>query len=434
MSPTRATSPGTPAAKGPGRMRSESEFPAGRPVRSPQAGMLARVAPRLRTIDDDKERHASSLELFFDLVFAVAVAQLGETLVHDTSAAGSAHFAVLFVPVWWAWVGYAFYADRFDTDDVVLRAAMLTAMLGVIWLAIEIPSTFHSPACAAHFAAAYATVRLVLVGLYLRADYHEPRARPLTRRYIAGFSPGAVLWIISVWTPSPARYVLWAIAIVIELTPPLRSSEAFRHVPFHISHIPERFNAFTIIALGETVVLVATGLSTRHLGTAGAVTAILGFLIAAGLWWLYFVFSDATAPAGGRFAPQIYAYGHLLVFGGITAAGVGTLLAIRAARGPLPPGGRGALCGGAAAFLTAITVMQFATAQRWRDRRVLTRLAAAALLLAEAFTFRGLPALADTACAAALFICAIVAEAALDPAASTPSQVRPRLGNAEPSA
>jgi Bacterial low temperature requirement A protein (LtrA) len=139
------------------------------------------------------------LELFFDLVFAVAVAELGEALLHDISAAGFAHFAVLFVPLWWAWVGYAFYADRFDTDDVVLRAAMLTAMLGVIWLAIEISSAFHSPAGAAYFAAAYATVRLVLVGLYLRADYHEPRARLLTRRYIAGFSLGAVPWIISVW-------------------------------------------------------------------------------------------------------------------------------------------------------------------------------------------------------------------------------------------
>ncbi len=375
------------------------------------------MAPRLRTVEDDTERRASSLELFFDLVFAVAVAQLGESLARDTSAAGFVHFAVLFVPVWWAWVGFAFYADRFDTDDVVLRAAMLSAMLGVIWLATEIPGAFHSSRGTAYFAAAYAAVRLVLIGLYLRADYHVPRARPLTRRYIAGFSLGAVLWIISVWVPSPARYALWAIAIVVELTPPLRSSEAFRLVPFHVSHIPERFNGFTIIALGETVALVATGLSSSHLGPAGAVTAVLGFLIAAGLWWLYFVFSDATAPAGGRFAPQIYAYGHLLVFAGITAAGVGTLLAIRAAGGSFPLGERAALCGGGSAFLVAITVMQFATAQRWRDRRVLTRLAVAALLMTEAFTVQGLPAVAVTACTAALFICAITLEAALDPAA-----------------
>ena len=202
----------------------------------------------------------------------------------------------------------------------------------------------------------------------------------------------------------------------LELTPPLRSSEAFRLVPFHASHIPERFNGFTIIALGETVALVAAGLTSSHLGPAGVATAVLGFLIAAGLWWLYFAFSDATAPAGGRFAAQIYAYGHLLVFAGITAAGAGTLLAIRAAGAPLPPGGRAALCGGACGFLVAITVVQFAAAQRWRDRRVLTRLAIAALLVAEALTVRGLPAVAVTACTTALLICAIVLEAAVGPA------------------
>jgi low temperature requirement protein LtrA len=128
-------------------------------------------------------------------------------------------------------VGYTFYADRFDTDDVVLRLAMLTAMLAVAWLAVEIPGVFESPRGAARFAAAYATVRLVLIGLYLRADHHEPQARPLTRRYIAGFTAGAMLWLASVWVAAPGRYLLWAIGILVELTPPLLSSAAFRRVP-----------------------------------------------------------------------------------------------------------------------------------------------------------------------------------------------------------
>jgi low temperature requirement protein LtrA len=140
----------------------------------------ARRPPRLRTVEDVEGRHASALELFFDLVFVVAVAELGETLSHNTSAVGYLQFAFLFVPVWWAWVGYTFYSDRFDTDDLVLRLAMFAAMLAVVWLAVEIPRVFEDPAGAARFAAAYACVRLVLVGLYLRADYHEPRARPLT--------------------------------------------------------------------------------------------------------------------------------------------------------------------------------------------------------------------------------------------------------------
>jgi low temperature requirement protein LtrA len=114
----------------------------------------SRRPPQLRTIDDSEERHASALELFFDLVFVVAVAELGQTLSRHVSANGFLHFAVLFVPVWWAWVGYTFYADRFDTDDVVFRLSILGAMVLVAWLAVEIPSAFDDSGGGARFAAA----------------------------------------------------------------------------------------------------------------------------------------------------------------------------------------------------------------------------------------------------------------------------------------
>jgi low temperature requirement protein LtrA len=321
-----------------------------------------RRPPHLRTIDDaDEERRASALELFFDLVFVVAVAQLGETLSRHISAAGFLHFAVVFVPVWWAWVGYTVYADRFDTDDIVFRLAMLTAMLAVAWLAIEIPSAFDDAAGGARFAAAYAAVRFGLVGLYLRADHHEPRARPLTGRYIAGFGTGATIWLASAFTTAPARYVLWGIAIAIELTPPLLSSAVFLRVPLHVSHIPEWFAAFTIIALGETVVLVATGMAQGHLRAGGAVAAVFGFIIAASIWWLYFDFSTASPLGRGPLAPQTYAYGHLIIVGGITATGVGTLLAIHADGATLTAGARWALCGGTAAFLSATSQFNSST-------------------------------------------------------------------------
>ena len=232
-------------------------------------------------------------------MFVIAVAELGETLSRHPSGSGFLHFAVVFVPVWWAWVGYTIYADRFDADDIIVRLAMLTAMLAVVWLAIEIPSAFDNAGGGAGFAGAYAAVRFGLVGLYLRADHHEPRARPLTRRYIAGFTAGATLWLISAFTPAPARYALWGVAIAIELTPPLLSSAVFLRVPLHVSHLPDRFAAFTIIALGETVALVATGMSSGHLSAGGAVAAIFGFIIAAAVWWLYFDFSSAS-PLGRR--------------------------------------------------------------------------------------------------------------------------------------
>jgi low temperature requirement protein LtrA len=95
---------------------------------------LARLfePPRLRTVEDvDEERHSTWLELFFDLVFVVAVAELGHNLSDDPTARGFGEFVALFVPVWWAWAGFTFYANRFDTDDLTYRLLCLLGMFAV---------------------------------------------------------------------------------------------------------------------------------------------------------------------------------------------------------------------------------------------------------------------------------------------------------------
>jgi low temperature requirement protein LtrA len=96
--------------------------------------------PRLRTagrgIQDD--RRATWLELFFDLVFVAAVGQLANSLIAEPTTARFFEFLGLFVPVWWAWMGFTFYANRFDTDDLPYRLLSLLAMFGVAALAIEL--------------------------------------------------------------------------------------------------------------------------------------------------------------------------------------------------------------------------------------------------------------------------------------------------------
>ena len=88
--------------------------------------------PQLRTLDDQGERHATWLELFFDLVFVISIAEVVHTLEDYRSLGDLLGTAGLFVAVWWAWVGYTVYADRFDTDDVLHRVLVLAGMLAVI--------------------------------------------------------------------------------------------------------------------------------------------------------------------------------------------------------------------------------------------------------------------------------------------------------------
>ena len=97
------------------------------------------LPPRLRTLEQTSgARHATWLELFYDLVFVVIVAELAHKLAEDVSWRGVGEFAALFVPVWWAWIGMTFYADRFDTDDTVHRLLFAAQMLAVGALAINV--------------------------------------------------------------------------------------------------------------------------------------------------------------------------------------------------------------------------------------------------------------------------------------------------------
>src|SRR6266568_6211568 len=114
--------------------------------------------PRLRTLADEGERHASWLELFFDLVFVVAITELSRELVADHSAGGFLRFAALFVPVYVAWQGYMAYADRFDTDDLLFRVAYFGAMLAIAAMAVLIRDVARGRD-SAQFALAYAALR-----------------------------------------------------------------------------------------------------------------------------------------------------------------------------------------------------------------------------------------------------------------------------------
>src|SRR5919202_6108977 len=100
--------------------------------------------PRLRTMqeDEEEERRATWLELFFDLVFVVTVAQVSYVLLDDLSVSRLFAYLGVFVPIWWAWMGFTFYANRFDTDDLLYRLLTLLAMFAVAVLATTVPSVF----------------------------------------------------------------------------------------------------------------------------------------------------------------------------------------------------------------------------------------------------------------------------------------------------
>ena len=293
--------------------------------------------PRLRSGKEAEiERHVTWLELFYDLIFVAAVAQLARSLSDDYSWSGILRFIVIFVPVWWAWVGHTFYLTRFDTEDVGHRLLTMAQMAAAASLAVHVPAALG--ATSAGFALSYAAVRFILVAEYLRAGLHIKVVRPLTSRYAAGFGCAASLWAVSALVPDPWRFGLWGVALAVDFLTPLTAGQLHVNFPPHLMHLPERFGLFTIIVIGEAVVSVVMGIGTGGLTFGSGMVGIMGLLVAFALWWGYFEGAKGAAvlalsASRHLWRYQQWLYSHLPLLMGITATAVGIKHIIR-----LPPG------------------------------------------------------------------------------------------------
>jgi low temperature requirement protein LtrA len=369
-----------------------------------------RDPPRIRTLESsDDERHATWLELFFDLVFVVAVAQLSNGLGNEITLRDGLILAGLFVPVWWAWVGFTFYADRFDTDDVVHRVLMIGGMFAVAALASAIPDVFAGASTG--FVIGYAAVRSVLVLLYVRAWLSVPAARPLVNVYLPAFTASIGLWLVSLAFAAPARYAVWAVALMVDLGTPLLSAERIRLVPIHASHIPERLGLLTIIVFGETVLAVVVGTDTVSWTLESGAVAALGFVVASALWWLYFDYLDMSLIARTIAAGQVYLYAHLPLLIGLTLFGAGVKLTIKAtAGGDVPEGAAWAIGGGIALAMLAMGLIHLVAARSARDVDFWLRVLTVPLALGAAALASTLGAVLLLALPAAALVAQIVFE------------------------
>ncbi|MBA3768899.1 MAG: low temperature requirement protein A [Blastocatellia bacterium] len=318
---------------------------------------------RLLTLSSNEgERHASWLELFFDLVFVLAVAKVAAILARESDLYGFLKFVALFVPVWWAWVGYTFYADRFESDKIEFRVMMFAAMLAVAVWALTLGGAFTLAGDPA-FVGSYVAVLGILILLYIATAIHVPLARPLAARFIFAFGTTVALMLVSLLFEPPVRYWLWLAALLIALVSPFLNLRQTRTIPFDLTHIPERFGLFTIIVLGEAVVATANGVAGAPWNFTTGIVAVLGFAMAACIWWINFEFVEDDAIKSPKIGPRfVYLYGHFFTVASIVAIGIGVEHSIKeAAQNHLRPSTLVLLGGGVAVYLAAITIVKLAS-------------------------------------------------------------------------
>ena len=289
------------------------------------------------------------LELFFDLVFVVVIAQLAQRLAQHPSWAGVGWFVFLFYAVWSSWLNGTLYYDLHGTNDVSVRVFTFLQMLAVAVMAVFVGNVPGDGASG--FALGFAANTFMLVVLWFRTGLHDSDHRVASVPYSAAYLVAAVLFAASVATEPPLLHWLWAIALAAEVVgqlvayhiwtpPPDQGGAVFAATPSLI----ERLGLFVIIVLGEVIVGAVDGMANLNPITAiGIEIGLLGVLVAIGLWWIYFDLMSNHAPRPHR--TQLWLYLHLPLVTALAAVGAGVLNAVERSTEPLPADVRWLLVG-----------------------------------------------------------------------------------------
>ena len=285
--------------------------------------------PTLHAPLEHEGKRVSWLELFYDLIFVAAIIQLGDYLSGDVSTMGFLKFAGHFAPLWVAWTGFTFYANRFNVDDFLHRSMVLLQMFAVGTMAIYSHASMsgHSRGFALSFAAALGLLSLML----LRAWMHEPTSRAYSRYWGLVFGGAAAAFTISAFVPGPWTYALWALGIGGVLYGPIshQSRALSEQFPLDMEHLSERYGLLTIIVLGESFVKVLsylTGQGDAAMNELGM--GIFNLTLTCCVWWIYFDDIAGSKLKSGRGAWIVWLYGHLPLTLAITAMGVAVKKAV----------------------------------------------------------------------------------------------------------
>ena len=277
---------------------------------------------------EEAHRAATTLELFFDLCFVVAIALAASNLHHevieDHVADGVLAYALVFFGIWLAWLNFTWFASAFDTDDCVYRLMTFLQMSGALVFAAGVPRVFDDTDLVLA-TTGYVIMRLAMVGQWLRAAYSDSEHRPVALRFAIGVTTLQVLWIARLALHGDAGLAAFVVLALCELAVPVWAERA-GHTTWHPSHITERYGLFTIIVLGESILAATIALQTAFdAGFANVELlsiAIGGMAIVFAMWWLYFEVEEnrLLSTDWGSF---LYGYGHLPIFAAAASVGAG---------------------------------------------------------------------------------------------------------------
>ena len=282
---------------------------------------------RLHTVPAEDHENVTWLELFFDLIYVAILVELGNRLSGNLTFQGTIEFALLFIPIWWSWLGLVFFTRYFPQDDIGQRLLTVLYMGAMILLAFEIHGVTGSTATA--FVGIYAITKFILALMYTRAWGHYSEYRNLTAHFFLVYVLLGLFWLF-IALVAPTNYWLWGLAVAVDVLAPAviravrrsRNKPDLHHPPVKYHYVMHRFGELTIIVLGEFFIKLVTSSAGRTMTRFNIYTGACLLSISVSLWWLYFDHLGHASLTGARSKIGLWMYNHYPLLAAITAYGV----------------------------------------------------------------------------------------------------------------
>lgn len=325
----------------------------------------------------------SPLELFFDLVFVLAITQCTALMAHDPTWRGLGQGLVVLALLWWSWVGYAWLTSVVDPDEGGVRLVMFAAMAALMVSTLALPEAFGDLGLT--LAVAYGAVRAAHIALFVLASRDDPGLRHSVVGLGVSTATGVAILVAGAFLDPGAQLAVWAAALALDMAGPLFiDTSGWRLVA---GHFAERHGLIIIVALGESIVAIGVGAEAGV--DAGVIAAaVFGIAVACGLWWIYFdvaalvvarrLGEESDVQARNEFARDAFSYIHLPMVAAIVLVALGMKATLAHVGDPLSWEISAALVGGASLYLLAHVAFT------WRGMATVSRpsLVAAAALAA----------------------------------------------------
>jgi low temperature requirement protein LtrA len=342
--------------------------------------------PRLTAVLREGEQ-VTSLELFFDLVFVLALTQCTALIAHTPTWEGVLKGLLVLGVLWWSWAGYAWLTSVVDPEEGSVRLVMLAAMAALVVAALCVPQTFGGDALL--FACAYAAVRAAHIALFMLASRNDEDLRRSVVGLAASTAIGVALIAAAAFTSGGWQLGLWGLALLLDVGAPLLfGADGWKLAP---GHFAERHGAIIIIALGESIVAIGAGATGVDAGVVAA--AVLGIVVAGAMWWMYFdVVAIVAARRLSKAAPgreqndiarDSYSYLHFPMVAGIALVAVGLKRTLGHVGDPLGTVPAAAMLGGGSLYLLAHVGFRWRNVHSLNRQRLLSAVALLVLLLVE---------------------------------------------------